>query len=943
MQGLPPGFVLDSGPSAPPATRAGGPRGIPGTGPKAPTPIQLEDQQFKREDQAMQRDRDAISRQQTNLSMERDSLKLQQERLKNEATGGIDASVEQGKAGGFALRAIRANANYEGAKLDPDSMIGKTANAIAPDITSNFSSDDRNAQRSREKDFIAAVLRYESGAAIPDSEYGTAYQIYFPSPNAGPKEIEAKRIARANAIEGLRLGAGPNVARIDGVAQPEMRGGVPVGTDVELRANQGEAGAYDRNAFLETRGLDPNMEATMMAFWNQNRKNEGLTPAGALRFYAENGIPPPSDDDLNKMIADAKAGYQFGPVDTSSDEAAYRAKLEQASQNQGDVGLGERGDQGLTLGLSDEAAGIGGAISSALRGANPMDGYAFSRDVERLRNEQADEQTGLLGDAVEIGAGLALPLGAVKTTGQAVKTGMKAGSIGGFGYGEGAEGSGLGAVIGTVAGGGLGFAGSRLGGALVNRASRKAEQNAQRDAVNTAAQDLGVNPPARMFTEPDLQNKARAVAGTIAGGSKVQRGAQEFSDEIEGAVANRLGQGGQALERPNAGAVAQQAFKRTDSAKKTVTDRLYDKYRKESGDPAVVPATAIGKVDEHLAKLNRSPETNKGEIAYLQSLRKDMTNGKMTVEALLDMRRNMRGQITERNLGLTQAEARVQDILTAAGDDVASALDPKSKGYGWLVRANKAHADRVVYKKRLMADLIGKDKDLPTDPGKAFETIQNWTNPRGDLSKLKALQKSFDPDEARDFAATTANAISRDNNGKFSATILLKNIDRLERAGADTIETLFGKDGAQALKSLKTLAAEQKRVSNAIAGQGSAMGNDWRSVLSSVFVPGGIGAVGSGGTTAIGMGVAGLAIKAGRDAMSAKMLLSPKVAKWAASAPKTNNPAAIDAHFAKLGAIAKAEPALAADIDLFRSAIVNAANDNAQRAVAQDGQSEGGR
>jgi len=186
--------------------------------------------------------------------------------------------------------------------------------------------------------------------------------------------------------------------------------------------------------------------------------------------------------------------------------------------------------------------------------------------------------------------------------------------------------------------------------------------------------------------------------------------------------------------------------------------------------------------------------------------------------------------------------------------------------------------------------------------------------------------------------------MSRDNNGKFSAAILLSNIERLERAGKETIETLFGKDGASAIANLKLIAGEQKRVSQAIAGQGSAQGNDWRSILGSIFVPGGVGAVGAEGAgTAVAMGVGGLLVKAGRDAMSAKMLLNPKVIRWARSAPRSSDPAAIDAHFAKLGAIAKAEPALAGDIEIFRNAIFGAANDNAQRAVAQDGESEGGR
>jgi len=956
MQGLPPGFVLDGAPAAAPR---GGPRGIPGTGPKPkdpPSGYELDGAGGLRPIRGGPAD--PVAKPDAPPSGFRwdgngGLVPIPGGPADPATKGGAAANASEGERNNesFYKRGKRALEVYDKLNIGPRTYAGAALAALPfgdsilralPDDIGD-SAARRNAEQAQ-KDFATAILRSDSGANAPEPEVERLVSTYFPKAGeTDPAVLKNYAEARRVALEALNDKAG-RLAAPDGTRSPAMAGDVPVGAEVKTGfQGGGDETAFDRNAFLASRGLDPNKEATAIAFWNQNRGNEALTPVAVLRWYADNAIPPPSDADISSMIESARKGYQFGPIDTASEEAAYRAELEARSAREGAAGYGERADQGITLGLSDEAAGIGGAIGSALRGENPATGYRMSRDVERLRNEQADANTGLTGDLVELGSGLLLPLGSANTARQAVKTGIKAGALGGFGYGEGAEGSGLGAAIGSVAGGVIGYGGSRLGGALVNRGSKQAKAAAQGQAVTAAADELGMSAPARVFTDPTLQNRARAVSGTMVGGSRVQEGVRQFGDEIETAVAGKLGQGGQVLERPNAGSIAQAAFQRTDKAKKTVVDRLYDKYRSVSGDPPVVPKTAITQLDDQLAKLNRSPETNKGEIAYLQSLRKDMTNGKMTVETLLDMRRNMRGQISERNLGLTQAEARVQDILAAAGEDIAKTLDPKSPAYGWLVKANKAHADRVVYKKRLMADLVGKDRDLPTDPGKAFQTIQNWTNPRGDLSKLKALQKSFTPDEARDFAATTANAISRDNNGNFSATVLLSNIERLERAGKETIETLFGPDGAKAIANLKVVAAEQKRVSNAIAGQGSAQGNDWRSMLSNMLIPGSVGAVGADLGTGAGLAIGGLIVKAGRDALSAKMLMSPRVTKWIRAAPRTSNPQAIDSHWEKLGAIAKAEPALAADIEAFRSAVLNAANDNAQRAVAQESQSEGGR
>lgn len=58
------------------------------------------------------------------------------------------------------------------------------------------------------RDFINAVLRQESGAAISDQEFSNAAKQYFPMPGDNAKVIEQKRRNRETAIKGFNNSAG---------------------------------------------------------------------------------------------------------------------------------------------------------------------------------------------------------------------------------------------------------------------------------------------------------------------------------------------------------------------------------------------------------------------------------------------------------------------------------------------------------------------------------------------------------------------------------------------------------------------------------------------------------------------------------------------------------------------------------------------------------------
>jgi len=196
--------------SAPPAF-------IPGT-PKSVSPIEV--QRMNNEQERLRMSREDQQRQNENAQRDRekaqrDAIEFDNKQKQRSLTGGVEASVEQGKAASFYKRALGASQDYSKSGMEPDSMIGKFGSQTFPQITSGLSSDQRNAQRSREREFIGAVLRYDSGAAIPDSEYANAYETYFPSSSAGPEEIKQKAIARQRAIDGLRIGAGPAASLVD--------------------------------------------------------------------------------------------------------------------------------------------------------------------------------------------------------------------------------------------------------------------------------------------------------------------------------------------------------------------------------------------------------------------------------------------------------------------------------------------------------------------------------------------------------------------------------------------------------------------------------------------------------------------------------------------------------------------------------------------------------
>lgn len=124
----------------------------------------------------------------------------------------------QGKSAAFGARAEEADkvlASLTG-KYSPSAINSKASAENIPLIggllgaaTNKFSLNDSDQRAEQaQRDFINAVLRQESGAAIGASEFDNARKQYFPQPGDGKGVIEQKSKNRKLAIQGLKKNAG---------------------------------------------------------------------------------------------------------------------------------------------------------------------------------------------------------------------------------------------------------------------------------------------------------------------------------------------------------------------------------------------------------------------------------------------------------------------------------------------------------------------------------------------------------------------------------------------------------------------------------------------------------------------------------------------------------------------------------------------------------------
>jgi hypothetical protein len=87
---------------------------------------------------------------------------------------------------------------------------------VLPSILGGMSPEQQQVVNGR-INFITAVLRKESGAAISPGEFVTAEKLYFPKPGDDATVIKQKQRARELAIKAMEIQAGPGAKSIQGL------------------------------------------------------------------------------------------------------------------------------------------------------------------------------------------------------------------------------------------------------------------------------------------------------------------------------------------------------------------------------------------------------------------------------------------------------------------------------------------------------------------------------------------------------------------------------------------------------------------------------------------------------------------------------------------------------------------------------------------------------
>lgn len=911
------------------------------------------------EDQALERQKF-----QNQQAIEAERLRLSQQAEARASEQAERGGVEQGKAASFLRRAINAETNFRGlGDVQPRSLPGQAVKESLPNVSNLISDSDRQRADQAEREFIAAILRYDSGAAIPDSEFVSTGQIYFPRPGDTPEQLAQKAQSRRVAIEGLLSASGPEGQRI---GLPDFEAMSPRKAKREDEAplgfqtgfdTMGQDDPFDRSRYLQERfGVDPGSETRLVGMLNANNGNPNVSPDMVLRMYADAGVPPPAEQDLAQLVDDMRSG-KFAPttaIDTSEAEKRYLQGLDTALEQQGiDPDSAAQSAlfgtaRGLSLGLSDELTGVTNAIVEGLQGQNPITAYQVNRDLTRRMADRSQEESPVSAYGSEIAGGLLTggvgASGRVNSLREAARVGAIQGGIAGFGYGEGAGGSALGAAVGAPTGAllGTGFqaAGNKIQNALASR--RTPVDPAQVQSVVDAGERRGVT-VRRPDVDPNIRNQRAAVQQTEQGRSAIAAADQNDIAEIETALIRDLG-GQQGATRTGAATGVQQGVKAARDGLRRQAQVAYRAAAAQAGNVTAPPTNAVAQIDQQIAELAANGRNlNAKELTYLEGLKADLTQGGgLSVDGLRAQRTGLRQRLENAGVYSSDFERRIGIIMDDASKDMEAAMQSFPQALTRYREGDKLWRQQADFGKQVGDQLIGKDGNL--GPGQAADRLMGWA--KKDPARLSRLMQEADAGTQDEVRALVASQLGRAANGNFSLAAFLTQTSggRGGSLSPAAIRSLFGKDGAKAIDDLRILS--QAKVDAASATNRSNTGSlvqKGRNGLRRLIL-GGFGfsaAADAGG----GMGLATLAAggatvggeivdRLGRE-RAIRLLLNPDFTGWLRRLPNTSNPQAINRSLQGLRSVAARSPVMLTDVQTLERALVSVANDNTSRIAAE--------
>lgn len=706
-----------------------------------------------------------------------------------------------------------------------------------------------------------------------------------------------------------------------------------VASELTLQMTGGSLGAQvsnaDRDFIVERVGniADPTVPADQrLAAWEQVKARmaslSGQSPVAAAS--------PTATQDQPVGGYDEQAGGIFGG-NTDDSPAPPTAPPTPGGSERG--GISDLLNQGVTLGLADEAQGLGGYISAFLTGDDPQAAYVRDRDDARRRVAEARQDNPILGTGLELLAGggaTRIAAGAGNALRSVVGQGAALGGVGGYGYGEGNP-SVTNALAGAAGGAALGGALYGVGRGVGALASRRQgpSPTAEQLALVQAGERQGV-PMRQPDVRPELRNQMADAETSVTAGPIIRDARAQDVARIEQRV-GEIGGSGAVAEPYQLGQTVQGAGTRYIARTRQQASRLYDRARAEANGATVQPTEAVAAIDNNIAELRAAGEnSNAGQIAYLEGLKADL-NRPLTIEAVQNLRTNMRGQLSEKGLTGTDAERRVGQVIDAANADLVREL-PQGASQA-LRSADTFYRERQTFINDTLKQFMGnRGNPLPAETA-AQRLISMTKGERGNQSRFASMWKELEPDEQADIAATVAESLGRKRNGEFSAATLVGSLDPRKGINPRTARLIFGDEGAEALNDLRQIARAksdtQAALNNSRTGTAiNAASGGLKNMMLGAF---GLSQGGIGG--AVALPIAGRMIASLGEKRAARMLLNPDFTKWLKNAPNSSNPRVIDRYFSRLAGM---NSIAANDNQAFQAALREAAQQSPGRLAAQE-------
>jgi hypothetical protein len=507
-----------------------------------------------------------------------------------------------------------------------------------------------------------------------------------------------------------------------------------------------------------------------------------------------------------------------------------------------------------------------------------------------------------------------------------IRDGAYIGAAHGVGSGEGIKGRiGEGAIeagLGGVGGAVVGVAGQAVGGKIGATAARNVPLTEEQQLIQ-AADRQGIQVLPADVGGPTTRRATSMVTQTIAGGKPIIDRAKTMTAQAQTARDSTAATIGQALQPEAAGQQGISGAQKYIASSGAEARRFYGAAESASKGVTIDAPKALAVLDQNISDLAETPGGTPG-LTTLQGLRDALAKGNLSVAGIRRMRTVLRDQFIKDGLTGSDLERRVGQVLDAASEDVRDGLSAK----GLPDAAQNFAAGDAAWKARartidtVIEPLIGT-REKPKSGEQVIKTLT--ADLQGNNARAVAFLKALPPEEQSNVRASIIGAMGKAAAGQqgsegkdFSLNTFLTHWNQV---GESAKNAYFGPEARAALNDLAQVAEgtrEAQRYHN-MSNTGGVVGN----LLTLFSGAGGVATFGKMIGTQYGLG---------------RLLASPRFARWLARAPKARNPRA---YTERLAGIARAEPAISADILSLQQRLADAFKAAPMQAAASDNPDSG--